>query len=96
MPPKTIPVLCENSGLPEFPLGPEPIIKFAAWETAALEIDFISAAPDVVVIRFMIRSGIFCARLTGSCVELENLTSPALRCHIQALSLRCWNCVVEI
>ena len=57
-------------------LGPEPILKFAAWETAALEIDFISAAPDLVVIR----SGI-CARLLGFCVEFENLTSPALRCH---------------
>jgi hypothetical protein len=51
--------------LSEFALGPEPIIKFAAWETAALEIDFISAAPDLSVIRLLIRSGIFCARLIG-------------------------------
>jgi hypothetical protein len=51
--------------LSEFALGPEPIIKFAAWETAALEIDFIGAAPDPSVIRLLIRSGIFCARLIG-------------------------------
>ena len=69
---KTIPVCCEKS-------DPQPIIKFAASETAALEIDFISAAPDLVVIRFVIGSGIFCARLIGFCVEFENLTSPALR-----------------
>jgi hypothetical protein len=80
---KTIPVLCEKSDLSEFALGPEPIIKFAAWETAALEIDFISAAPDLVVIWLVIRSGIFCARPVGFCVEFQNLTSPALRCHIQ-------------
>jgi hypothetical protein len=69
--------------LSEFVLGPEPIIKFAAWETAALEIDFISAAPDLAVIGFVIRSGIFCTRLIGFCVEFGNLASPALRCHTQ-------------
>jgi hypothetical protein len=62
-------------------LSPEPIIKFAAWETAAREIDFISAAPDLAVIR----SGI-CARLLDFFVEFENLTSPSLRCHTQNLS----------
>lgn len=69
MPLKTIPVLCEKSDLSEFALGPEPIIKFAAWEAATLEINFISAAPDLVVFRFEIRCGTFCARLIGSCVE---------------------------
>jgi len=76
---KTIPVWCEKSDLREFALGPEPIIKFAAWETAALEIDFISAAPDLSVIR----SGICCARLIAFRVEFQNLTSPALRWHAQ-------------
>ena len=80
---KTIPVCCETSDVSEFALGPEPIIKFAASETAALAIDFISAAPDLVVIRFVIGSGIFCARLIGFCVEFQNLTSPALRWHAQ-------------
>jgi hypothetical protein len=85
MPLKTIPVLCEKSDLSEFALGPEPILKFAAWETATLEIDFISAAPDIVVIQLAIRSGIFSARLVGFRVEFQNLTSPALRCHTQPL-----------
>ena len=80
---KTIPVLCEKSDLAEFALSPEPIIKFAAWETAALEINFISAAPDLVVIRLVVRGGIFRARLNGFCVELQNFTSPAPRCHTQ-------------
>jgi hypothetical protein len=47
---KAIPVLGEQSDLAEFALGPEPIIKLAAWETAALEVDFVSTAPDLVVI----------------------------------------------
>jgi hypothetical protein len=85
---KTIPVLCEKSDLAEFALSPEPIIKFAAWQTSALEIDFISAAPDLVVIRLVIRSGISRAGLVGFCVEFQTLTSPALRCHTQDLSLR--------
>jgi hypothetical protein len=84
---KTIPVLCEKSDLAEFALSPKPIIKFAASETAALEINFISAAPDLVVIRFVVRSGIFRARLNGFCVEFQNFTSPALRSHAQDLSL---------
>jgi hypothetical protein len=83
---KTIQVRCEKSDLAEFALSPEPIIKLAAWQTPALEIDFVSAAPDLVVIRLAVRSSIFCARLNGSCVKLQGLTSPALRCHTQALS----------
>ena len=66
---KTIPVWREKSDLAEFALSPKPIIKFAAWETAALEINFISAAPDLVVIRLAVRGGIFPARLNGFCVE---------------------------
>jgi hypothetical protein len=80
---KTIPVLCEKSDLSEFALGPEPIIKLAAWETPALEIDFVSAAADLVVIRLVVRGSISCARLIGSCVKFQSLTSPALRCHTQ-------------
>jgi len=45
---KTIPVLCEKGDLAEFALGPEPIIKLASWETAALEMDFVRSAPDLV------------------------------------------------
>ena len=83
---KTIPVLCEKGDLAEFALGPEPIIKLASWETAALEIDFVSAAPDLVVIRLVVRSNIFCVRLNGSWVKLQSLISFALRCHTRNLS----------
>jgi hypothetical protein len=85
---KTIPVLCEKGDLAEFALGPEPIIKLASWETAALEIDFVSAAPDLVGIGLVICRSIFCVRLSGCCVKLQSLISLALRGHIRNLSCR--------
>jgi hypothetical protein len=43
---KTIPASFEKSDLLEFTFSPEPIIKRISWETVALKIDFIGAAPD--------------------------------------------------
>jgi len=46
---KTIPVLFEKSDLLELAFCPQPIIKLIAWETVALNIDFIGAAPDFLM-----------------------------------------------
>src|SRR5260370_30404569 len=84
---ETIRVLREESDIMEFALGLEPIIKLAAWETTTLEVDFVSAAPDLVVIRRAVRRILY-VRLNGFCVNLRSLISLALRCHSGDLSFR--------
>jgi len=84
--------LREESGLAEFALGLQPIIKVAAWDTAPFKIDFVSAQPDLVVVRCLVRR-IFCVRLNGICVNFQSVIPLALRCHSGDLS---WlNCTVE-
>jgi hypothetical protein len=85
---KTIPASSEKSDLLEFTFGPEPIIKLIAGEAVTLKIDFICAAPDLVVIWCVVCRSTFCVGLNGAFVKLQNLNSLAFRCHVHSLS-RC-------
>jgi hypothetical protein len=72
----------------EFAFGLEPILKLTPWQAAALQINFVSAAPDLVVIWCVVCSGIFCVRLNGACVKLQSLISLAFQGHTRVLSFR--------
>jgi hypothetical protein len=85
---KTIPASLEKSDLLELTFGPEPIIKFIAWEAVTLKIDFVCAAPDFFVTWCVVCRGILCMRLNGTCVTLQSHISLAFQCHTRALSFR--------
>jgi hypothetical protein len=57
----------------EFAFGLEPILKLTPWQAAALQIDFVSATPDVVVIYCVVCRSIFCVRLNRACAKLQIL-----------------------
>src|SRR6266478_8020415 len=72
----------------KFAFGLEPVLKLSTWEAAALKIDFVSAAPDLVVIQCVVCRTGFCARLNRACVKLQSLVSLALQCHTRVPSFR--------
>jgi hypothetical protein len=78
---KAVPVSRERSRLLELVFGLEPILKLTTPQAAAFQINFVSASPDLAVIYFAVRRGIFCTRLNGACVKLQSLTFLAFRCH---------------
>jgi hypothetical protein len=47
---KAIPVSCENSRPLELVFGLEPILKLTPWQAAAFQINFVSAASDLVAV----------------------------------------------
>src|SRR3979411_431165 len=59
----------------DFALGLEPVLKLLAREAAALERDFVSATPDLVVIWCVVGRNVVCVRLNSVCVKPQSLTS---------------------
>ena len=70
----------------EFAFRLEPILKLTSWQAAALLVNFVSAAPDLVVILCVVCRGIFCVRRNGACVKLQILISLGIQCHTQVPS----------
>src|ERR1700686_5182974 len=79
--PKAIPVWCETSRVLDLVFGLEPILKLTPRQAAALQINFVSASPDLAVIYCVVCRGIFCAMLNGACVTLQSVTFLSFRCH---------------
>jgi len=85
---KTIPALLEESDLIEFTLGPEPIIKFIAWEAITLKINLISASSDFFAAWCVVSRNFFYLRLIGTGVMPQSHISPVFRSHTRVLSSR--------
>src|SRR6202030_3313095 len=67
----------------EFAFGLEPILKFVPGQAATLQINLVSAAPDVVMIGNVVCRNIFCARPTGACVTLQSPISFFFKSHTE-------------
>ena len=72
----------------QFAFSLEPIFKFTARQAAVLLINFVSTAPDVLVIERVVSRAIFDARLNGAFVKFQILISLAFQGHTCVLSLR--------
>src|SRR6202040_2313265 len=70
----------------EFVFSLEPIVKLTPWQAAALLVNFVSAAPDLVVILSVVCRGIFCVRRNGAYVKLHILIALGIQCHSLVLS----------